>query len=110
MLGVGRTVKNGKTVEFEFMHIRNNTDGKLVYIALPSGQRETTFTLSALADGAVTFENPQHDFPQRVIYRRLPGDRLAARIEGARGGKERGIDFPMKRISCDSLANGYSTK
>ena len=46
------------------------------------------------------FENPAHDFPQRVIYKR-DGDKLNARIEGTKDGKTRGIDFPYTRIACD---------
>jgi hypothetical protein len=102
LLGVGRTVRNGRTVEHEFLQIRLNAEGKPVYIALPSGQREATFVATLLSSDAVTFENPQHDFPQRVMYRALPGDRLAARIEGVRGGALRGVDFPMKRVACEA--------
>jgi hypothetical protein len=104
MFGVSRTVKNGKTVEFEFVQVRKNVEGQLVFIALPSGQKETTFVASAVGKDSVTFENPGHDFPQKVIYRLQPGDRLVARIEGTRGGKFRGMDFPMKRVACDALA------
>lgn len=102
MFGVSRTVKNGKTVEFEFVQLRTNAEGKLVLIALPSGQKEATFVASSVTENSVTFENPQHDFPQKVIYRLQSEGRLVARIEGTRDGKVRGVDFPMKRVSCDS--------
>lgn len=104
MLGVSRTVRNGKTVEFEFMQLRTNAEGKLVFIALPSGQQETTFVASTVTEDSVTFENPQHDFPQKVIYWLQSKGRLVARIEGTRDGKVRGVDFPMKRVSCDAPA------
>ncbi|MGH8854313.1 MAG: hypothetical protein ACREWI_08545 [Telluria sp.] len=42
------------------------------------------------------FENPAHDFPQRIIYRRVGDTGLHARIEG----KGKGIDFPMRRTAC----------
>lgn len=84
MLGLGRTVKSGKTVSYEFLQIRANAEGKLVYIAAPSGQKEATFVALSVAQGAVTFENLQHDFPQRIIYTALPEGRLAARIEAQR--------------------------
>lgn len=109
MLGVGRTVRNGRTVEHEFLQIRVGPQGRLVYVALPSRQQEATFTATTVADDAVIFENPQHDFPQRISYRLLPGGKLAARIEGQRGGHLRGIDFPMKRVSCDALASKAPT-
>jgi hypothetical protein len=100
MLGVSRTVRGARTVEHEFMQIRTGADGKLVFIALPSGQRETSFPLASIGEREVVFENPQHDFPTRVSYRLQADDRLVARIEGQRDGKPRGIDFSFKRIAC----------
>ncbi|OWQ85626.1 hypothetical protein CDN99_21300 [Roseateles aquatilis] len=105
MLGIGRTVKNGRTVEHEFLQIRLNAEGKPVYIALPSRQKEATFVATSIGDRAVVFENPAHDFPQRISYRAVGDDRLAARIEGLRNGAARGIDFPMKRVSCEEPAH-----
>src|SRR5690349_4856375 len=55
MLGVGRTVKNGITVSTEFMQIREDRPGHLVFIALPSGQREATFDLVKDGDKEVVF-------------------------------------------------------
>ena len=104
MLGVGRTVKNGTTIEHEFLQIRTDAQGKVVYIALPSGQKETRFVASDIADNSAVFENPQHDFPQRIIYKLSAPDLLIARAEGLRGGTNRGIDFPMKRVKCEELA------
>ncbi len=101
MLGVGRTVKNGKTIDYEFMKIQLNPQGQLVFVAKPSRKPEAEFTMTQLSADAVTFENLQHDFPQRVIYRLAAGDRLAARIEGTRQGAALGIDFPMRRVACD---------
>jgi hypothetical protein len=50
--------------------------------------------------GELTFENLQHDFPQRIIYR-VDGRKLHARIEGTKDGKTRGVDFPYTRTKCD---------
>jgi hypothetical protein len=101
MLGVERTIENGKRVSYGFMRIETRAEGELTFIALPSGQQETSFPMLSLTPDSITFENLQHDFPQRVIYRSLPGDRLFARIEGKNDGVERSFDFPMKRISCE---------
>jgi len=101
MLGVGRTVRDGKTVEYEFLQIRRNEEGKVVYIALPSGQAEASFTLTGATEDSATFENLEHDFPQRILYRLFPDGRLLVRIEGNRGGAPSGVDFPLQRVSCD---------
>ena len=99
MLGMSRTVKQGRTVEFEFMQIRTTDTGSLAFIAKPSGQDEATFPLLRLTDSEAAFENLQHDFPQRVIYR-LDGATLRARIEGMRNGSIRAMEFPMTRTAC----------
>lgn len=96
LFGVSRTVKGGKTVAHEFMQIRETGPGQISFIALPSGQKEASFPLVRLSGQEAVFENPRHDFPQRVIYRR-DGDLLTGRIEGSEGGETKGIDFPMKR-------------
>jgi hypothetical protein len=94
-------VKNGETIEHEFLQIRRNSEGKIVYVAAPSGQSETSFVLTSASESSFTFENPDHDFPQRIIYRALDSGRLLVRIEGTRDGAVRGVDFPMQRIACD---------
>lgn len=99
MLGASRTTADGAVREFE--HVRLRADGGgLVYTALPSGQAEASFTSTELSDSGFTVENLQHDFPQRIIYRRRGADSLVARIEGPGPGGTRNFEFPMRRVSC----------
>jgi hypothetical protein len=102
MLGVARTVKNGKTVEWEHTMIRETEPGVWSYVAKPGGQPEAAFALKSIGNGEVVFENPQHDFPQRIIYRQDGADGLKARIEGVSKGKEKAFDYPMQRTQCPS--------
>ena len=99
MLGMSRTVAKGRIVDYEFLQIRVR-DGRLVYIAKPSGQPEATFTATTIGPREMIFENPAHDFPQRIIYRLQGEAGLVARIEGVERGQPRGIDFPMRRAAC----------
>lgn len=96
MLGMSRTVRGGSTREYEFLQVRE-VDGALAYIARPSGQAEATFRVKTIAAGEVVFEDPAHDFPQRIIYRRGSEATLTARIEGTMNGQARGVDFPYTR-------------
>jgi hypothetical protein len=98
LIGVGRTVAGGKTVEYEFLQIRDLPEG-LTYTAKPSGQREASFKLASKTPDEVVFENPAHDFPQRIRYRR-GADTLHARVEGTMNGKARGIDYAYSRVPC----------
>ena len=47
----------------------------------------------AVAGTGLLFENPAHDFPQQVGYRREEGDRMVAWIEGTSNGKPRRVEF-----------------
>ena len=100
MLGMVRTVKDGQTVGFEFLQIRTNSHGKVIYIAKPSGQAEATFEASSVEEDSVVFENLEHDFPQRIRYRLASEGRLTARVEGMRSGVLRGFDVSMRRTQC----------
>jgi hypothetical protein len=98
LLGMSRTVRDGKLIEFEFVQVRDLPEG-LTYIAKPSGQPEARFVAISASANEVVFENAAHDFPQRIRYR-ASGDALHARIEGTINDKPRAADFPYTRIVC----------
>jgi len=98
MLGVGRTIRGGKTIFNEFLRIAVD-GGKITYFAHVGTKGATPFALIRASDTEVVFENPAHDFPQRIIYRKVEGG-LSARIEGVEKGKEKHQDFPYKRVAC----------
>ena len=99
MLGMGRTIKGGKTVFTEFLKI-SVINGKITYTARIGTKGVTEFPLLKATADEVVFENPAHDFPQRIIYRKQGAD-VVARIEGIDKGKPRHEDFPYKKVRCE---------
>ena len=76
MMGAGRTVVNGATRSSEHLRLRARDD-------------------------TLVFENLAHDFPQRILYRRLSADSVVARAEGpGANGAVRGFNIPMRRVEC----------
>lgn len=100
MLGMSRTVASGRTVEYEHLLLHQIGD-TIYYVATPSRQQRASFKLVHSSSQEAVFENPEHDFPQRIIYRLQADGSLVARIEGKSKGVERGIDFPFKKSACD---------
>ena len=95
-LGMSRTVKGGKVTSFEFMRIESDA-GITAYVAQPQGRPPTAFRLTATGKDSARFENPQHDFPKRIEYRRVDGA-LTAQIAGpGDGGKELVISYNYRR-------------
>ncbi|HET6603416.1 MAG TPA: DUF6265 family protein [Xanthomonadaceae bacterium] len=99
LLATSRSVRGGRTVAHEFVIVRPRADGVLEYVAHPSGQSPAAFALVEAGEHQVVFENPAHDFPQRIEYRR-DGERLLASIHGPSGAGTRTIEFPMRRTDC----------
>ena len=89
MLGAGRSGKGDPIDGREQTRIERTGEG-LRFCALPKGQAGTCFTSTKVGEGEVVFENPAHDFPTRVAYRR-DGDGLSAEVSGPGGQPDAGI-------------------
>ena len=96
MMGMSRTVAGEKTVEFEYLRIEQRADG-IYYVAHPKARCPgTDFKLTRASATEAVFENPQHDFPKRIIYRKTADDALTASIDGGEGTKS--MSFVYKKI------------
>jgi hypothetical protein len=82
MLGMSRTIAKGKVLEHEFMQIREGPGGMLFFVTQLPGQPEATFQHASLTETEVVFENPLHDYPQRISYTRQPDGGLVTVLEG----------------------------
>ncbi|HUE82751.1 MAG TPA: DUF6265 family protein [Pyrinomonadaceae bacterium] len=97
LIGMSRTVAGGKTVFFEFLRIETRGD-EIYYMAHPKARNPgTEFKLVRLSGTEAVFENPEHDFPKRIIYRKNEDGTLTARIEGDGSEKEKPQEFHFRK-------------
>ncbi|NUQ82133.1 MAG: hypothetical protein HUU10_11045 [Bacteroidetes bacterium] len=92
-------LKNGDTLVFETMQIISIRD-TIFYVPTIFNQNQgkpVRFYSTHLSDTLMTFENPAHDFPQRIAYRRIAADSIVATISGEAGGQLRKQSYPMAR-------------
>jgi hypothetical protein len=102
MVAVNLTQSARRGTSFEFLRIVETPNG-LSYMASPNGRSPATeFKLKEMGDKRVVFENPTHDFPQRVIYWREADGGMKARIEGTVQGKERGLEWRFERAKAEA--------
>jgi hypothetical protein len=102
IVGVTRYVRSGRTVDFEFSRIEAR-DSSIVLTPQPRGGTPTPFRLTVADSSSATWENPEHDFPQRILYRREGRDSLIAAIEGPGSSGPRRIEWRMGRVNCDGM-------
>lgn len=73
---------------------------ELYYIPVVKNQNEgkpITFRLSSGAGDELTFENPEHDFPQKIVYKKLREDSMLTEVSGNMQGKFHAEKLPMTR-------------
>ncbi|MEP0369213.1 MAG: DUF6265 family protein [Cyclobacteriaceae bacterium] len=66
MTGYGLTMEDGDTIFYERLQIIEE-DGELFYLA-DVGEGIVKFKLNESEYGKWAFEDPEHDFPKRIIY------------------------------------------
>jgi hypothetical protein len=98
LIGMSRTVAGGRTVFFEYLRIEVR-GADIFYVAHPKARNPgTDFKLVKLSGQEAVFENPAHDFPKRIIYRKNSDGSLTARIEGDGTEREKPQDFLYRPI------------
>jgi hypothetical protein len=98
LIGMSRTVAGGKTVFFEYLRIEAR-GADIYFVAHPKARAPgTDFKLTRLTGQEAVFENPAHDFPKRIIYRKDGDGALTARIEGDGTEREKPQDFRYRPV------------
>lgn len=97
MLGMSRTVTGDSMVAFEYLRIVERADG-VFYVAHPNARTPgTDFRLTSLTPTRVVFENPQHDFPKRIIYEKKGENGLSAVVDAGEGSRAETYDYVRMR-------------
>ena len=104
LLGTSITVNRSGKLSWESARIAPSDEG-YVFFANPSGQAPTRFQLKSAERNELVFENLEHDFPQRLIYRR-DKDKLHARIEGMVEGKPESEEWTYRAAPLNSRCGG----
>jgi uncharacterized protein DUF6265 len=63
-----------------------------------NGGKPVPFKLTAVAGNRFTFSNPEHDYPQTIVYDFITDDSLHAWVDGKENGKPLRIDYNYKRV------------
>lgn len=98
MIGMGRTVVGDKTAEFEFLRVEQRGH-EIYYVANPNANcPQTDFKLTRLTAQEAIFENPAHDYPKRVTYRKNADGSLLASIDAGEGTESQSFSYvPVRK-------------
>lgn len=96
MLGSSRSGTADTLTFWEQMRIQKEDDGAVVLWATSADQKPVRFEAHMSGPSVVVFENPEHDYPQRIHYWR-EGKTLKAEISMMDGSKKVAFRFRLKK-------------
>jgi hypothetical protein len=87
------------TVFYENVVLQQKNDSLFYTVSVKGQNKEkpVSFYLVKFSKNELVFENPKHDFPNKITYAQVTKDSLVAEISGIQNGKEAKEAFPMKR-------------
>ncbi len=92
-------IKGKDTLHFEKIQMKQKGEA-LYYIATVKGQnndKPVTFMRNDTIEKQLVFENPKHDFPQKISYSQITKDSIVIEISGIQQGKPSSERFSMKK-------------
>lgn len=81
LLGKGVTLKGKQSHFVEQLQIVNKENELFYVVKVSSEPKPTSFKLTALTEDSFTCENPAHDFPKKISYKK-EGNKIKAVISG----------------------------
>lgn len=98
-IGESYFIKEKDTLHFEKIQLKQK-DETLFYIATVKDQnndKPVTFKHNDTIEKQLVFENPKHDFPQKISYSQITKDSIVIQISGIQQGKPSTERYSMKK-------------
>ncbi len=95
MLGTNLSGEGERAGAYEYMRLAEEADGTIQFWGSPGGKPPVAFKLVRSAPGEAVFENPAHDFPTQIVYRRS-GNTLFATVSGPDGANAQSWTFKRR--------------
>jgi len=93
--GFSYEIKNGQITISEYLDI-SRTENDIIYTATVINQnqgKEISFNLTQ-TDSVYTFENPDHDFPKKIVYKKLSETEIVVQVSD---GKQKAFAYKMEK-------------
>ena len=101
LAGKSYFMSGADTLSLENIRLEQRMD-KLFYIPTVKDQnmgQAVHFTMTRMTDSLMIFENPEHDFPQKISYSKVGNDSLMAEVSAMIDSKVKSQTFRMGKIN-----------
>ena len=91
-------IKKGEISNSESLRLHSDIQEIYYSADVSHNPQPVPFKMTLLEKDKAVFENPQHDFPQKITYEKKGNDSLIATIEAVQNDKEIRVEFNLRRI------------
>ncbi|MEO8209756.1 MAG: DUF6265 family protein [bacterium] len=96
--GKAYLIQKGEIINPEKLKLQSNVKG-IYYVAdVRHNTNPVSFRMTGIEENIVVFENPDHNFPQKITYVRKGHDSLLAIIEATINDKTEKVEFNLKKL------------
>lgn len=97
LVGQSYFIAGADTLSFENIRLeqRNNILSYVPTVRDQNMGQAVYFTLTSSTDSTLVFENPEHDFPQKISYIKMANDSLVAEVSAVVDGKVKSQTFRL---------------
>jgi len=99
-VGSSYKIKDGNKVILENLTIRSS-ENSVIYTATVLNQNQgkgIEFTLNQIDENTVSFENPNHDFPKKIIYQKITDKQVYVQVLGK---DEKGFSYNIFKVKTE---------
>lgn len=107
--GESYKIKNGSKEISEYLEIMPSKN-KIIYTATVLNQNDgkgVNFKLKKIDKNTYSFENPNHDFPQKIIYKKIKDNEIFVQVLGK---DDKGFSYKMAKHSKPKTIPNWFTK
>jgi hypothetical protein len=93
-------IKNEKDTVHSESIVLTQVNDELIYSPTIKGENNdepVDFKLNSDVENSFTFENLKHDYPQKIVYKKVNDNSLLATISGTQQGKPSSESYPMSK-------------
>ena len=98
-IGESYFIKEKDTLHSEKMELQQKGEN-LIYVSTIKGQNEDkpiTFKHNITIEKQLVFENPNNEYPRKIVYKPIAKDRIFIEVSGMQQDKPSSIRYSMKK-------------
>ena len=99
ILGVARIISPDPNQDFAELSRIEESGGAIILTPMPNGEAGVSFVATSIEPNKVVFENPDHAFPNRIVYSLQKDGSLFTQVYGEQNGQPISFEYVESHVN-----------